>query len=410
MSNFWSRTITGLSMVFILLAALWFSGWVFAGIFFLITLFGMKEFYGLVSSGSLFPQKTMGIIAGAVIFAGSAVLFLLPEGKSFIPLPGREVLPFLLPLPFIFLVILTEIYRNKPNPLANIAITVLGFLYIALPLSLLTWFNRPGTDQFLGFPVIMTAYFGFTWINDTAADCIRLGRADMIVAGGSEAAVTAAGVGGFNAMNALSERNDSPQTASRPFDVDRDGFVLGEGAGALILEEYEHAVRRGATIYAEYAGGGMSADAYHMTAPHPDGLGAQLVMRDAFRDANLKAEDIQYVNVHGTSTPIGDPQEIKAIQSIFGEHAYQINISSTKSMTGHLLGAAGAIEAIASIMALNNGVIPPTINHFTDDPVFDTRLNLTFNKAQNRELNAVLSNTFGFGGHNASVIFKKLSN
>jgi len=186
--------------------------------------------------------------------------------------------------------------------------------------------------------------------------------------------------------------------------------VLGEGAGALILEEYEHAVRRGATIYAEYAGGGMSADAYHMTAPHPDGLGAQLVMRDAFRDANLKAEDIQYVNVHGTSTPIGDPQEIKAIQSIFGEHAYQINISSTKSMTGHLLGAAGAIEAIASIMALNNGVIPPTINHFTDDPVFDTRLNLTFNKAQNRELNAVLSNTFGFGGHNASVIFKKLSN
>ncbi|MEZ5014606.1 MAG: beta-ketoacyl-ACP synthase II [Chitinophagales bacterium] len=202
-----------------------------------------------------------------------------------------------------------------------------------------------------------------------AADAIRLGRADIVVAGGSEAAVTAAGVGGFNAMKALSERNESPQTASRPFDLDRDGFVLGEGAGGIILEEYEHAVRRGATIYAEYMGGGMSADAYHMTAPHPDGLGAQLVMKDALRDAKLKPEDITYINVHGTSTPIGDPQEIKAIQSVFGEHAYNMNISSTKSMTGHLLGAAGAIEAIASILALRNGLIPlpsiilPTIRY-----------------------------------------------
>jgi len=241
-----------------------------------------------------------------------------------------------------------------------------------------------------------------------AADCIRLGRADIIVAGGSEAAVTAPGVGGFNAMKALSERNDDPKTASRPFDLDRDGFVLGEGAGALILEEYEHAVKRGATIYAEYAGGGMSADAYHMTAPHPEGLGAQLVMKDALRDAGMVTTDLQYINVHGTSTPIGDPQEIKAIQAVFGDHAFAMNISSTKSMTGHLLGAAGAIEAIASIMALRNGVIPPTINHFTDDPAFDSRLNLTFNTAQNRQLQAVLSNTFGFGGHNASVIFKKI--
>lgn len=243
-----------------------------------------------------------------------------------------------------------------------------------------------------------------------AGDIIRMGRADIVVAGGSEAAVTAAGVGGFNAMKALSERNESPQTASRPFDLDRDGFVLGEGAGAVILEEYEHAIRRGATIYAEYMGGGMSADAYHMTAPHPEGLGAQLVMKDALRDAGMTTSDLQYINVHGTSTPIGDPQEIKAIQAIFGENAYQMNISSTKSMTGHLLGAAGAIEAIASIMALRTGIIPPTINHFTDDPVFDPKLNLTFNKAQARSLTAVLSNTFGFGGHNASVIFKKLSN
>jgi 3-oxoacyl-[acyl-carrier-protein] synthase II len=239
-------------------------------------------------------------------------------------------------------------------------------------------------------------------------DAIRLNRASMIVAGGSEAAVTASGVGGFNAMKALSERNDDPLTASRPFDLDRDGFVLGEGAGCVILEEYEHAKARGAHIYCELVGGGMSADAYHMTAPHPDGLGATLVMNDALRDANMKTTDIDYVNVHGTSTPLGDPQEIKAIESVFGEHAYNINISSTKSMTGHLLGAAGAIEAIAGIKAIENGIVPPTINHFTDDPVFDPRINLTFNKAQERQLNAILSNTFGFGGHNASVIFRKL--
>ncbi|MFN0275291.1 MAG: beta-ketoacyl-ACP synthase II [Chitinophagales bacterium] len=242
----------------------------------------------------------------------------------------------------------------------------------------------------------------------TALDTIRLGRADLVVAGGSEAAVTAPGIGGFNAMKALSERNDSPQTASRPFDLERDGFVLGEGAGAIILEEYEHAIKRGATIYAELAGGGMTADAFHMTAPHPEGLGVTLVMNEALKDANMQADAIDYVNVHGTSTPIGDPQEVQAIQNVFGEHAYKMNISSTKSMTGHLLGAAGAIEAIASILALKYGVVPPTINHFTDDPAFDPKLNLTFNTAQTREMNAVLSNTFGFGGHNASVIFKKL--
>ena len=242
-----------------------------------------------------------------------------------------------------------------------------------------------------------------------AFDAIRLGRAKVVVAGGSEAAVTASGVGGFNAMKALSERNEDPKTASRPFDVDRDGFVLGEGAGCVIVEDYEHAVARGAKIYCELAGGGMSADAYHMTAPHPDGIGATLVMRDALRDAGMQTTDIDYVNVHGTSTPLGDPQEIKAIEAVFGEHAYNMNISSTKSMTGHLLGAAGAIEAIAGIMAMQHSLVPPTINHFTDDPVFDTRLNLTFNTAQPRTLNAVLSNTFGFGGHNASVIFRKIS-
>ena len=239
-------------------------------------------------------------------------------------------------------------------------------------------------------------------------DAIRLGRANIIVAGGSEAAVTASGVGGFNAMKALSERNDDPTTASRPFDLDRDGFVLGEGAGCVILEDYEHAKARVAKIYCEIVGGGMSADAYHMTAPHPDGLGATLVMHDALRDAGMSITYIYYINVHGTSTPLGDPQEIKAIETVFGEHAYAINISSTKSMTGHLLGAAGAIEAIASIKAMENSMVPPTINHQTDDPVFDTRLNLTFNTAQPRTLNAVLSNTFGFGGHNASVIFRKL--
>jgi len=238
---------------------------------------------------------------------------------------------------------------------------------------------------------------------------IRLGKADALVCGGSEAVVTEAGIGGFNAMKALSERNDEPHTASRPFDLDRDGFVLGEGAGAIVLEEYEHAKRRGATIIAELAGGGLSADAYHLTAPHPEGLGAYNVMKNALADAGMKPEDIDYINVHGTSTPLGDISEVAAIQRVFGEHAYNVNISSTKSMTGHLLGAAGAIEAIASILATVHDTIPPTINHFTDDPAFDPRLNFTFNKAQKRVVNVALSNTFGFGGHNASVIFKKPS-
>ncbi|MDB5271679.1 MAG: 3-oxoacyl-ACP synthase [Chitinophagaceae bacterium] len=237
---------------------------------------------------------------------------------------------------------------------------------------------------------------------------IRLGIADIIVTGGSEAAIVESGMGGFNALKALSERNDSPETASRPFDKDRDGFVMGEGAGALILEEYEHAKARGAKIYAEVIGGGLSADAYHLTAPHPEGLGAKNVMLNALRDAKIKPEDVDYINVHGTSTPLGDIGEIKAIQNVFGEHAYKLNISSTKSMTGHLLGAAGAIEAIASILALQKGIIPPTINHFTDDEAFDPRLNLTFNKAQKKEVKIAMSNTFGFGGHNCSVILRKV--
>ncbi len=240
-----------------------------------------------------------------------------------------------------------------------------------------------------------------------AFNYIRLGMADMIIAGGSEASVNEAAVGGFNAMHALSTRNDSPKTASRPFDLDREGFVLGEGAATLILEEYEHAKRRGAKIYAELAGGGLSADANHITAPHPEGLGAKNVMKNAMRDAGMVPEDLDYINVHGTSTPLGDISETKAIISCFGDHAFNLNISSTKSMTGHLLGAAGALEAIASILAVKNDIIPPTINHFTDDPQFDPRLNLTFNKAQKRVVRAALSNTFGFGGHNASVIFKK---
>jgi 3-oxoacyl-[acyl-carrier-protein] synthase II len=236
---------------------------------------------------------------------------------------------------------------------------------------------------------------------------IKLGKADLMITGGSEACVNEAAVGGFNAMKALSERNDSPATASRPFDLDRDGFVLGEGAGSLILEELEHAKARGAKIYGEIIGCGASADAYHLTAPHPDGLGATNVMRYALQEAGIKPEEIDYINVHGTSTPLGDPQEVKAIQNIFGDHAYKLNISSTKSMTGHLLGGAGAIEALACLLAINEGIVPPTINHFTDDPTFDPRLNLTFNTAQKREVRAALSNTFGFGGHNASVIIKK---
>ena len=240
-----------------------------------------------------------------------------------------------------------------------------------------------------------------------AFDNIRLDKADIIITGGSEAVVSAAGLGGFNAMKALSERNDSPSTASRPFDRDRDGFVMGEGSGVLVLESLEHALARGAKIYCEIAGGGATADAHHITAPHPEGLGARNVMNAALKDAGMVASDIDYINVHGTSTPLGDIAETKAILSVFGEHAYNLNISSTKSMTGHCLGAAGALEALACIMAVSQDVIPPTINHFTDDPELDPKLNFTFNKAQHRTVNAALSNTFGFGGHNASVIVKK---
>jgi len=238
---------------------------------------------------------------------------------------------------------------------------------------------------------------------------LRLCKADIIISGGSEAAVCEAGVGGFNAMRALSERNDSPQTASRPYDKDRDGFVLGEGAGALVLEEYEHAKKRGAKIYGEILGGGMTADAYHITAPHPEGAGITRVMHNALEEAEVKPEDVDYINTHGTSTPLGDIGEIRAIQKVFGDHAYKLNISSTKSMTGHLLGAAGAIESIACLMAINESIIPPTINHFTDDPGLDPKLNLTFNEAQKRNVDVALSNTFGFGGHNFSIIFKKLN-
>ena len=240
-----------------------------------------------------------------------------------------------------------------------------------------------------------------------AFDTIRLNKADIIVTGGSEAVISAAGVGGFNAMKALSERNNDPATASRPFDKDRDGFVMGEGAGVLILESLEHALERGAKIYCEIAGGGATADAHHITAPHPEGLGAKNVMTVALADAGLQPEDIDYINVHGTSTPLGDIAETKAILSVFGENAYKLNISSTKIMTGHCLGAAGALEALACILAVTKNVVPPTINHFTDDPDLDPKLNFTFNKAQYRTVNAALSNTFGFGGHNASVIVKK---
>ena len=241
-----------------------------------------------------------------------------------------------------------------------------------------------------------------------ALNYIRLGYADVMITGGSEAAVTKAGIGGFNAMHALSKRNDDPKTASRPFDKDRDGFVLGEGSGALILESYEHAVARGATIYAELAGGGLSADAHHMTAPHPEGLGAIKVMENCLRDANLKPEEVDIINMHGTSTPLGDIAESNAIVAVFKEHAYSMNINSTKSMTGHLLGAAGAVEAIASIMAMKYEIVPPTINHQTADEGIDQKINFTFNQPQKRTVNVALSNTFGFGGHNACVVFKKI--
>ena len=242
-----------------------------------------------------------------------------------------------------------------------------------------------------------------------ALNYIRLGYSDIIVTGGSEAAVTKAGIGGFNAMHALSKRNNDPKSASRPFDKDRDGFVLGEGAGALILESYEHAVKRGAKIYAEFAGGGLSADAHHMTAPHPDGLGAIKVMENCLKDAEISAQEVDTINMHGTSTPLGDVAESNAIVKVFKNHTYKMNINSTKSMTGHLLGAAGAIEAIASIMAIKHGIVPPTINHKTPDENIDQKINFTFGKAQKRTVNVALSNTFGFGGHNACVLFKKLN-
>ncbi|WP_438946250.1 beta-ketoacyl-ACP synthase II [Sediminibacterium sp.] len=240
-----------------------------------------------------------------------------------------------------------------------------------------------------------------------AVDTIRLGKADIIISGGSEAVISEAGVGGFNSMKAMSERNDDPATASRPYDKDRDGFVMGEAAGCLVLEEYEHAVKRGAKIYCEIAGGGATADAYHLTAPHPEGLGARNVMIAALKDAGMQPDEIDYINTHGTSTPLGDGAEVKAITEVFGSHAYNLNISATKSMTGHCLGAAGVIEAIACIQSVIHDIVPPTINHFTDDPELDPKLNFTFNKPQQRTVRAALSNTFGFGGHNACVIVKK---
>lgn len=241
----------------------------------------------------------------------------------------------------------------------------------------------------------------------SAMDNIKLGKADIVITGGAESVIGAAGMGGFNAMKAMSERNDDPTTASRPYDKDRDGFVMGEASGALVLEELEHALKRGAKIYCEVVGGGATADAYHLTAPHPEGIGARNVMNAALRDAQMQANEIDYINTHGTSTPLGDIAEAKAITAVFGEHAYNLNISATKSMTGHCLGAAGVIEAIACIQSVIHDIVPPTINHFTDDPELDSRLNFTFNKAQKRVVNAALSNTFGFGGHNACVIVKK---
>jgi 3-oxoacyl-[acyl-carrier-protein] synthase II len=259
------------------------------------------------------------------------------------------------------------------------------------------------------FAVVSACATSTNAINE-AYNLLRLGKADIILSGGSEAVIIEAGVGGFNAMKAMSERNDDPKTASRPYDKDRDGFVMGEAAGVLVMETLEHALARGARIYCEVAGGGATADAHHITAPHPEGLGAKNVMLAALEDAGMKPEDIDYINTHGTSTPLGDGAEAKAITDVFGEHAYRLNISSTKSMTGHCLGAAGVIEAIACIKSVVHDIVPPTINHFTDDPTLDPRLNFTFNKAQHRTVNAALSNTFGFGGHNAAVIVKKYRN
>ncbi len=292
-----------------------------------------------------------------------------------------------------------------------------------------TWTGEPKYSPFLIpkliadiAPGLLSIKYGFRGINyatvsacassthaiANAFDYIRMGRADIMITGGSEAAITKASIGGFSSMKAMSERNDDPSTASRPFDKDRDGFVLGEGGACIILEEYEHAKKRGANIIAEVAGVGMTADAYHMTAPHPEGIGAANVMKLALEDAQMNPDGIDYINVHGTSTPLGDVAETKAIQRVFGDHAYNLNISSTKSMTGHLLGAAGAIESVAALLSIRDGFIPPTINHFTDDEAFDPKLNFTFNTAQERKVRAALSNTFGFGGHNASVIFKSI--
>ena len=254
---------------------------------------------------------------------------------------------------------------------------------------------------------VVSACASSTHAISLAFDNIRLNRAEVIITGGSEAAICKTGIGGFGAMKALSTRNDDPKTASRPFDADREGFVLGEGGGALILESYEHAKARGANILAEVMGGGATADAHHMTAPHPEGVGAMNVMKNAVNESGINLSEVDYVNVHGTSTPLGDIAEVKAIQRLFGDHAYNLNISSTKSMTGHLLGAAGAIEAIACIIGINDNFVPPTINHFTDDPQIDNKLNFTFNEAQERKINYALSNTFGFGGHNASILFKR---
>ena len=269
--------------------------------------------------------------------------------------------------------------------------------------------NGPRFNPFFIPKMIASACASSTNALIDACHLIRLGKANVIIAGGSEASICAAGVGGFNAMNALSTRNDAPQEASRPFSASRDGFVMGEGAACIVLEELEHALKRGARIYAELVGTGLSADAYHLTASHPDGLGAKLVMTNAIEDAGLKPEDIDYVNVHGTSTPVGDISEAKAIKDVFGEHAYKLNISSTKSMTGHLLGAAGAVEAMVCVKSVHEDIVPPTINHQDDDrdPEIDYNLNFTFNEAQKRQVRVALSNTFGFGGHNASVVFKK---
>ncbi len=337
------------------------------------------------------------------------------------------------------LVVADEAIQNSGLNLTNLNLDRVGVIWgsgigglTTLEQEIMDYAKGSGTPRFNPFMIpkmisnmaagMISIKYGFRGVNYatvsacatsshaliSAFDAIRIGRADIIVSGGSEAVITATAVGGFTSMKAMSERNDDPATASRPYDADRDGFVLGEGAGCLILEEYEHAVKRGAQIYAEVVGGGMTCDAYHMSAPHPDGVGIIAVMKEALNDAGLKPTDVDYVNTHGTSTPLGDNGELKAIKNVFGEHAYKLNVSSTKSMTGHLLGAAGAIEAIACVLAIRDGFIPPTINHFTDDPEIDPNINLTFHHKQDRNVKVAVSNTFGFGGHNTSIVLKKL--